>query len=235
VLVVSLVPVWVRWSTVRKGDRQAQLVNFAWIGAAGGALAVFAHVALAVVGSAALGAATSFELPVAVGLAAVGPATLGIASAADGSSATLVLGGLAAALVGLVIGVGRRQTTQRAEQALQVAMEHERAEVEHERAAVLAERNRLAREVHDVLAHTLGALSIQLEALDAQLDALPEVPRTLSEGVQRTKSLAADGLVEARRAVRALRDDAPPLVDQVVRLCELRGAQLVVLGGPSPA
>jgi DNA-binding NarL/FixJ family response regulator len=112
-------------------------------------------------------------------------------------------------------------------------MEHERAEVEHERAAVLAERNRLAREVHDVLAHTLGALSIQLEALDAQLDALPEVPRTLSEGVQRTKSLAADGLVEARRAVRALRDDAPPLVDQVVRLCELRGAQLVVLGGPS--
>jgi DNA-binding NarL/FixJ family response regulator/two-component sensor histidine kinase len=113
-------------------------------------------------------------------------------------------------------------------------MEHERAEVEHERAAVLAERNRLAREVHDVLAHTLGALSIQLEALDAQLDALPEVPRTLSEGVQRTKSLAADGLVEARRAVRALRDDAPPLVDQVVRLCELRGAQLVVLGGPRP-
>jgi len=100
---------------------------------------------------------------------------------------------------------------------------------------VLAERNRLAREVHDVLAHTLGALSIQLEALDAQLDALPEVPRTLSEGVQRTKSLAADGLVEACRAVRALRDDAPPLVDQVVRLCELRGAQLVVLGGPSPA
>ncbi len=165
------------------GPGRAQLVTFAWIGALGGVLSVFAHLGLAFVGAAALGAAAAFELPVALGLSAVGPAALGIAALADGSSATLVLGGLAASLAGLVLGVGRRQTAERTEQALRVAVErqraeveHMRAEIEHERAGVLSERNRLAREVHDVLAHTLGALSVQLEALDAQLDAVPGAP-----------------------------------------------------------
>ena len=223
------------------GPGRAQLVTFAWIGALGGVLSVFAHLGLAFVGAAALGAAAAFELPVALGLSAVGPAALGIAALADGSSATLVLGGLAASLAGLVLGVGRRQTAERTEQALRVAVErqraeveHMRAEIEHERAGVLSERNRLAREVHDVLAHTLGALSVQLEALDAQLDAVPGAPGALREPVRRTKSLAADGLVEARRAVRALRDDAPPLIDQLVKLCEARGADLAVSGEVRP-
>ncbi len=234
VLVASLVPAWLLWSTAPKGARAVQMVTFAGMGAAGGVLAVFAHVALVFVGAAAAGAATTFELPAALGLASVGPAALGIAGAVDGSSGTLILGGLAASLAGLVIGVGRRQTVERAEQALLVAVEHETAELEHERAGVLAERNRLAREVHDVLAHTLGALSVQLEALDAQLDAVPEVPGPVREAVRRTKALASDGLVEARRAVRALRDDAPPLLDQLAKLCEARGAELVVSGGTRP-
>lgn len=231
VLVGALVPAWFFWSTGR-GPKRAQAVAFVWLGAAGGATAVFAPLALAFVGSAALGAAMALELPVALGTAVVGPAVLGVVALVEGSSVTLVLGGVAASLAGLVLGVGRRQNAERAAQAALVAVEHERAEVEHERAEVLAERNRLAREVHDILAHTLGALSVQLEALDAQLGSLPEAPGFLRQGLQRTKSLAADGLVEARRAVRALRDDAPPLGDQLVKLCELRGAELVVSGAP---
>lgn len=147
-----------------------------------------------------------------------------------------MLAGVAAGLAGLVIGVGRRDSAERARQEMRVAVEHEQAELERARADVLAERNRLAREVHDVLAHTLGALSVQLEALDAQLDGRAGKPGEAIEavraGLRRTRSLAIEGLAEARRAVQALRDDALPLQAQLEQLCELRGARLSVTGSP---
>ncbi len=77
------------------------------------------------------------------------------------------------------------------------------------RAAALDERARLAREVHDVLAHTLSALSIQLEGawlLAQQRGSEPQVVTAL----ERTSRLAKEGLLEARRAVSALREEAPP-------------------------
>lgn len=131
-------------------------------------------------------------------------------------------------------GLGRRRQADLAARAALLALERDRANLEHDRAALLAERNRLAREVHDVLAHTLGALSVQSEALDAQLDALTEVPSSIREGVKRTRSLASEGLAEARRAVQALRDDAPPLVTQLERLTRATGTTFEVFGDPVP-
>ncbi len=242
-LVASVVPAWVVWSTAARDSLTRRLVAFCWLGAAGGVLAMLAPVALAIVGTAALGAAASLELPAALGIAAIAPVTSAVVGLGTGRPASLIVGSASASLAGLVIGVGRRERTRQAGQAMRIAVERERAELEHARAEVLAERNRLAREVHDVLAHTLGALVIQLEALSATVEASTAGTSTagastagpgpwpeVSDGLRRIRSLAADGLAEARSAVRALRDDAPPLPDQLRRLCDTRGAALEVTG-----
>ncbi|MHB1431601.1 MAG: sensor histidine kinase [Streptosporangiaceae bacterium] len=257
-LVASVVPAWVVWSTAARDSLTRRLVAFCWLGAAGGVLAMLAPVALAIVGTATLGAAASLELPTALGIAAIAPVTSAAVGLAAGRPASLIIGSAAASLAGLVIGVGRRERSRQAEQAILIAVERERAELEHARAGVLAERNRLAREVHDVLAHTLGALVIQLEALSATVEAStveastveastakPTAPGAgtattgtggagpcpdVRDGLRRIRSLAADGLAEARSAVRALRDDPAPLPDQLRRLCESRGAALWVTG-----
>ena len=106
-----------------------------------------------------------------------------------------------------------------------------RADAERARAELLAGRNHLARELHDILAHTLSALSLQLEALDALIDVgrpTPEV-RAQPDSLRR---LVREGLDEARGAVRALREDAPPLEEQLARLSGDRHASLSVVGVP---
>lgn len=77
-----------------------------------------------------------------------------------------------------------------------------------EQLATSRERNRLARELHDTLAHTLSALAVQLEAVDTAWHETPAEAHTLL-----VKSLAQtrSGLMEARRALHALR--ASPLED----------------------
>jgi len=230
VLTAAIVPAWLAWTIAPDAARARKIAIFCWIAAVGGVLTVYAPMGLAVVGSAAIGAGSSFEFVLALAISALGPAALAIAALAAGRPASLMLGGVAAALAGLVLGAGRRDTAERARQEMQLAVEHERAELEHARADVLAERNRLARELHDVLAHTLGALSVQLEAIGAQLDGRASTDEWLREGLRRTRSLATDGLADARRAIRALRDDALPLRSQLEKLCELSGARLAVSG-----
>ncbi|MBB5891278.1 DNA-binding NarL/FixJ family response regulator [Kutzneria kofuensis] len=82
--------------------------------------------------------------------------------------------------------------------------------------AALDERARIARELHDVLAHSLGALGVQLEVAEGLLAERGDVEGGLLR-VQRARRLAHEGLDEARRAVAALRSDAPPLVDALTR------------------
>jgi signal transduction histidine kinase len=227
-LLAAVFLAWVFWVAAPRVAPALWLTAFCWLGVAGGALATLAPVAgLAVVGAAALGAGARFTLPTALAVSAAGPATLALAQLADRSARDQILAAAAASLAGLVVGSGRRDSAERARQQALVVVEHERAEVEKARADVLAERNRLAREVHDVLAHTLGSLSIQLEALDSM-----QMPDQLRSGIRRTKALAADGLADASQAVRALRDEALPLQDQVAKLCQMRGAQLSVAGEP---
>ena len=87
------------------------------------------------------------------------------------------------------------------------------------RAAALDERTRIAREIHDVLAHALGGLTVQLEAAELVLAERRDIDGALERirGCQRT---AREGLVEARRAVAALRSDAPPLPESLAGLLE---------------
>jgi signal transduction histidine kinase len=75
-----------------------------------------------------------------------------------------------------------------------------------EQMAALAERSRLARELHDIMAHCLAGLSVQLEG--AQLRAAETAADArLANQIACARELARDGMLNARRAVRALRGD----------------------------
>jgi signal transduction histidine kinase len=106
-----------------------------------------------------------------------------------------------------------------------------RADAERARAELLDGRNHLARELHDVLAHTLSALSLQLEALDV-LVSTGAPTDAVREQLDSTKRLVREGLDEARGAVRALREDAGPLEEQLARLAADRRAEVHVCGQP---
>ncbi|MGD0453223.1 MAG: histidine kinase [Solirubrobacteraceae bacterium] len=77
----------------------------------------------------------------------------------------------------------------------------------------------MAREIHDVLAHALGGLTVQLEAAEGVLAERGDVDGAL-ERIRGCRRTARDGLEEARRAVAALRSDAPPLPESLTGLLE---------------
>lgn len=74
--------------------------------------------------------------------------------------------------------------------------------------AATRERERIAREMHDVLAHTLSGLTVQLEATRLLAEQRPGDP-AVAEAVGNAHRLAREGLLEARRAVSALRGEMP--------------------------
>ena len=96
----------------------------------------------------------------------------------------------------------------------QIQQQKEQAEI-----AVLDERNRMAREIHDTLAQAFTGISLQLEAAKNVLFIQPE---TALERLLQAKNLAKEGIVEARRSVRALRPEAlefsdlPTALDRLV-------------------
>ena len=130
--------------------------------------------------------------------------------------------GYGSLLIGMYgLGVGRRSYILRAESAEELVRETERANHEQAHAAALAERGRIAREIHDVLAHSLAALTVQLEAADALLEAGGEKGVLKAHDyVQKSRRIAREGLIETRRAIAALREDAPPLPELLYALAD---------------
>ena len=148
-------------------------------------------------------------------------------------------GSMLAGMYGL--GVGRRSYVLRAESAEKLVLETERANHEEAHAAALAERSRIAREIHDVLAHSLAALTVQLEAADALLEVGGEKGVLKAHDyVRKSRRIAREGLIETRRAIAALREDAPPLPELLYALADAyRGdseaqAQVEIEGLPRP-
>jgi signal transduction histidine kinase len=145
--------------------------------------------------------------------------------------------GYSAGLVAITLaGFNRRQYKQRLVQAEQLLTQTRIAAAAGTRAAALDERTRIARDIHDVLAHSLGAVAVQLDAADALLEADTDTPRARHH-VQRARHLTVDGLTEARRAIGALRNDAPPLGDQLSALIADHhndAATLTTFGEPRP-
>ncbi|MGZ4595255.1 MAG: histidine kinase [Actinomycetes bacterium] len=198
-----------------------------------GDLVLLSPVGVAVLGVAALSAASVLELAPAAAVAGLGLAATAVGVAVTGASVALVGGAATGAVAGIAIGVTLRQQQERLAHAARLALAEQRTELAHERAEVLAERNRIAREVHDVLAHTLSALSVQIEALDSLIVGNAHVSE-VREALQRSRRLVIEGLDETRRAVRVLRDEPVAVVEQVAALVRGDGASFQLRGAPRP-
>ena len=137
---------------------------------------------------------------------------------------TAVLVGYSFAFLGLwTVGLTRHDYSTRAEQAERLLEETRRTREAETQAAALAERARIARDLHDVLAHSLAAVSVNLQAAEGLLAAgtlpadNPELAKAV-ECIDRATTQTREGLVAARRAVLALRDDTAPLPEQLSSL-----------------
>lgn len=109
------------------------------------------------------------------------------------------------------------------------------------RAASLEERGRIARDIHDVLAHSLGGLVVQLDAAEALLTERGDVDGATAR-LRASRTLAVEGLREARKAVNELRKPTAVEVDLPAALTPLVrgpvglgvGAALDVVGAERP-
>jgi signal transduction histidine kinase len=135
-----------------------------------------------------------------------------VSGLAFGQSYGTLLGLPAIVLAGLVIGHNWGAYRVQAEQAAALLAQREQLQAEQRRADLLDERTRIAREIHDVLAHSLGALGIQIQAARSVLHKDADQASDLLAAAQQ---MAAEGLVETRRAVQALRTDTLPLDEEL--------------------
>ena len=122
-------------------------------------------------------------------------------------------------VAGLIIGRNRGAYRIQAEQAAVLLAQREELQAEQRRADLLDERARIAREIHDVLAHSLGALGIQIQAARAVLADHRDIDRA-DEILAAAQRMAAEGLVETRRAVHALRAGTLPLDEELARVSD---------------
>ncbi|WP_344421226.1 sensor histidine kinase [Amycolatopsis minnesotensis] len=135
----------------------------------------------------------------------------------------------------VLLGYNRRARLERLEQTELALARAQQANEEHALAAALQERARIARELHDVLAHSLSGLALNLQGARLMLARDGASDDAIAQ-VERAQRLAAEGLVEARKAVAALRDAPMPLeweLNDLVagyRLDTGAGAELVVDG-----
>ena len=174
-------------------------------GGGGSALVVFAFVA-------AMAAGVNSDLAAAVAVTAAGILAIEVSGLAFGQSYGTLLGLPAIVLTGLVIGHNWGAYRVQAEQATALLAQREQLQAEQRRADLLDERTRIAREIHDVLAHSLGALGIQIQAARSVLHKDADQASDLLAAAQQ---MAAEGLVETRRAVQALRTDTLPLDEEL--------------------
>ena len=114
---------------------------------------------------------------------------------------TIFIRVISLALVGLMItelmSIQRAQRKELTRANLQLVQQG----VVKEKLAISRERNRLARELHDTLAHTLSGLTVQLEAIQT----VHHEKDKLGEMITTALKTSREGLVETRRAMRALR------------------------------
>jgi signal transduction histidine kinase len=201
-------------------------------GYGGSAMVAFGFVAAMMAGS-------DESLAVALSLTGAGVLAIEISGLALGAGYGVLLGLPSIVLAGLVIGRNRYAYRIQAEQAAMLLAQRDELQAEQRRADLLDERARIAREIHDVLAHSLGGLGIQIQAARAVLADHGDVDRA-DEILAAAQRMAAEGLVDTRRAVHALRADTLPLDEELARASDTYAqryhvaASFDVGGSPAP-
>jgi signal transduction histidine kinase len=201
-----------RWLPVILGVMAVGAGIAAAAGGGGYAIVVFGFVAAMVAGG-------ETSLTAALAVTAAGILAIEVAGLVLNDSYGGLLGLPALVLAGLVIGRNRGAYRVQAEQAAALLAQRERLQAEQRRADLLEERARIAREIHDVLAHSLGALGIQIQAARAVLTDHGDTGKAC-EILTAAQKMAAEGLVETRRAVHALRSDTLPLDEELALVAE---------------
>jgi signal transduction histidine kinase len=218
---VVWVHLWARRRTRDPAGRSAATIVLAFTGTLLLASLAIRHLSFALVAATLLPAYFA-SLPLGVAAASFVPIFL----AAEYAHAQAILadpGGFAwgmafirgavAILVGICFKVLAIQMDERAVLQANVATAERRA-------GVLEERQRLAREIHDTLAQGFAGIAVHLERAE-QLDALSSSPAKAHLDLAR--SVAREGLEEARRMLGALRPEILTqrgLPEALSRVCE---------------
>ncbi|MEU8760188.1 histidine kinase [Streptomyces sp. NPDC048659] len=137
-----------------------------------------------------------------------------------GDRALLLMTGLSTGAL-VLAGMSARSRAQAVEAAIEAAASAERAARAEARTLVLTERAKVARDVHDVLAHSLAGINMQLELADALLE-VGEAEKA-REATGRAQSLVRESLKQAQWTVRALREEALPLLESLAAMLESSG------------
>jgi signal transduction histidine kinase len=158
------------------------------------------------------------RLPLGVGVAVAAGAGLAqaVTAARTGSPSAVAAVLLLTALLGVVAYLMRQSRESQAGTELLLAHLADARDAQAE-AAVVAERGRIAAELHDVLAHALSGAALQLQGARL-LAEHQDASRALTEAIRGASRLVADGLVNARQAVQALRGAALPTLAQIDQL-----------------
>ena len=152
---------------------------------------------------------TNEALTVATGISVMGAIGLAIAQGNGIEGWPWALG----LMVGfpVFLGMANRSRDLAVASAMAAATAAQRAAESEARAQTLAERARISRDIHDVLAHSLSGVSMQLELSEMLLDGGDST--RAREAIAKAHSIVREGMVEARRAVSAMRTDVLPLED----------------------
>jgi signal transduction histidine kinase len=128
------------------------------------------------------------------------------------------------------LGMANRSRDAAVASTLEAARSAQRAAESEAREQALAERARISRDIHDVLAHSLSGVSMQLELSEMLLDGGD--PDRAREAIGRAHSMVREGMVEARRAVGALRAEVLPLA-QTLQAQFWGAGDVTVVGAPT--
>lgn len=184
--------------------------DMAAAGPIGGELMVLAVLAALMAGS---------DTSLAAGLIVVGAGILAceVMGLFFGATVTTTLEHPAILLIAWMVGYNLRARQAQVEQSAALLAKADQLREEQAKVAALDERARIAREIHDVLAHSLGALGIQIQAARSVLHKDADQANDLLAAAQQ---MAAEGLVETRRAVQALRTDTLPLDEELALITD---------------
>src|SRR5215469_2743831 len=182
------------------------------VGYGGSAMVAFTFVA-------AMAAGADYDLIGALAVTGAGVLAIEVSGLAFDQGYGVLLGGPTIVISGLIIGRNRGAYRIQAEQAAQLLAQRDALQAEQRRADRLDERARIAREIHDVLAHSVGALGIQIQAARAVLADHGDIERA-DEILDAAQRMAAEGLVDTRRAVHALRAGTLPLDEELARVSD---------------